>query len=144
MQFLHFADNADIDMNDKYYKLRPLISHLQAKFKLHFVPVQNISHDEAILEYFGHNSMKQKSIRFGYKLWCLNTPEGYLIAFDPYQGKSGKQVEEELAEIFGKSASTVLVLLDQLPEEVKHLPFHITFYNLFTTLDLLIAVKRRG
>ena len=31
MQFLHFTDNSSLDKNDKYCKLRPLITHLQKK-----------------------------------------------------------------------------------------------------------------
>ena len=143
-QFLHFADNTKNDAKDKYYKLRPLISHLQSKFMDHFVPAQNISHDEALVEYFGKNSLKQhiiqKPIRFGYKIWCLNTPEGYLIAFDPYQGKCG-QYDEELAKIWGKSSSTVLRLLGQSPDGKKEFPFHITFDNLLTSFDLLDLIR---
>ena len=53
MRILHFKDNLQIDLDDKYSKLRPLISSLQKKFMLHFVPSQHISHDEAMVEYFG-------------------------------------------------------------------------------------------
>ena len=147
MQFLHFANNFTIDSHDKFFKIRSVINHLQAKFKEYFVPVQNISHDEAIIEYFGRSSMKQhiiqKPIRFGYKVWCLNTPEGYLISFEPYQGKSG-QYDEELAKVYGKSSSTVLSLLSRLPQETQELPFHVTFDNFFTSLDLLVGLKSKG
>ena len=77
--------------NDKYSKLRPFLDHIQEKF------MQNFSHDEAMIEYFGRHSCKQalhKPIRFGYKLWSQNTPSGYLILFDVYQGKSYQGNEE--------------------------------------------------
>ncbi|CAG0899708.1 unnamed protein product [Cyprideis torosa] len=147
MQFLHFADNGNLDKEDKYGKLRPLISHLQLKFMEHFQPTQHLSHDEALIEYFGRSSMKQhiiqKPIRFGYKVWSLNTPEGYLVSFEPYQGKSG-QHDVELGKIFGKCASTVLSLMERLSDDIKDLPFHVTFDNLFTSFDLLVELKRRG
>ena len=72
MRILHFSDNIEINPDDKYTKLHPLISSLQQIFMLHFVPSQHISHDEAMVEYFGKHSCKQairnKPIRFGYKV----------------------------------------------------------------------------
>ena len=43
MKILHFKDNLQIDLDDKYSKLRPLISSLQKKFMLRLVPSQHIS-----------------------------------------------------------------------------------------------------
>ncbi|KAF2357186.1 PiggyBac transposable element-derived protein, partial [Trinorchestia longiramus] len=44
---------------------------------LHFVPTKNVSHDEAMVEYFGKHGCKQairnKPIRFECKVWCQNT-----------------------------------------------------------------------
>lgn len=55
-------------------------------------------HDEAMIEYFGKNCCKQsirnKPKRFGYNVWCQNTAPGYLISFEPYQGKPHKLNEE--------------------------------------------------
>lgn len=76
---------------------------------LHFIPTQNISHDEAMTEYFGKQGCKQ-AVR--YKVWCQNTDYSYLIAFDLYQGiiyNGNPQVESS----FGKCASTVLHLTGQ-------------------------------
>ena len=56
LTMLHFKDNFQINLDDKYSKLRPFISSLQKKFMLHFVPSQHISHDEAMVEYFGKHS----------------------------------------------------------------------------------------
>lgn len=118
MKYLHFQSNLNLDKNDKYCKLRPLFSHFQKKCMANFFPTEPISHDEAMVEYFEKNGCKQsirtKPIRFGYKIWCQNSPFGYLLAFDPYQGK-GFNCDEELEVTFGKCASTVLHLLDQYP-----------------------------
>ena len=98
MKYLHFHPNYNLDKDDKYCKLHPLVAHLQQKFMSHFVPSSYISHDEAMVEYFGKHSCKQairnKPICFGYKLWCQNTPLGYLLNFDLYQGKTYKGNEE--------------------------------------------------
>ena len=109
MKYLHFHPNHNLYKDDKYCKLRPLVAHLQQKFISHFVPSSYISHDEVMVEYFGKHSCKQairnKSIRFGYKVWCQNTPLGYLITFDLYQDKTYKG-NEEMETRFGKCAST--------------------------------------
>ncbi|KAF2892692.1 hypothetical protein ILUMI_13482 [Ignelater luminosus] len=63
-------------------------------------PQKHISFDESMIEYFGKHDCKQcirnKPIRFGFKAWCMNTPEGYLIRFDIYQGKSPNGNSNEL------------------------------------------------
>ena len=85
IQFIHFADNSNLDLSDKYSKVRPLIRILSSRFLSHFQPEQHLSHDEAMIEYFGRHGCKQcirnKPIRFGYKAWCLNTDSGYLVSF---------------------------------------------------------------
>ena len=98
MKRLHFKDNDDLDKNDKYFKLRSFLYHIQEKFMQNFVPSQKISHDEAMIGYFGRHSCKQairiKPIRFGYKVWCENIPSEYLILFEVYQEKSYQGNEE--------------------------------------------------
>ena len=80
----------------------------------HFILVKDISHNGAMVEHFGKHSCKQsipnKLVRFGYKLWCQNTTAGYLVAFDPYQEKTHKG-NTELDEKFGKTPSIVLQLI---------------------------------
>ena len=143
---LHF-NTSDINTSDKYTKLWPLIHHLQKKFMLHFVPTNTISHDEAMVEYFGKHGCKQvirnKPVRFGYKVWCQNTPRGYLCAFDVYQGKT-YQGNDELEGSLGKCPSTVLHLLSFYSEEKKVLPYHFFFDNLFTTFPLLKELLLNG
>ena len=110
MKCLHFQPNSELD-KDKYSKIRPLITHLQKKFVENFIPIEHISHDEAMVEYFGKYgcklSIRNKPIRLGYKVSCHNTTVGYLIAFDLYQGKT-YNCNSELEEKNGKTPSTVL------------------------------------
>ena len=123
------------------------MDHLQAKFLEHFVPLQDLSHDEALIEYFGRNSLKQhiiqKPIRFGYEVMCLNLTQGYLVAFELYQGGKGPY-DEDLVASFGKSAAMVLQLLDKIPDDKKDLLFHITIDDRFTSLNLLCELVKRG
>lgn len=145
---LHFLENTDVDQTDKYAKLRPLISTLQKKFMQHFTPTDEaISHDEAMVEYFGRHGCKQsirdKPIRFGYKIFCQNTPSGYLIAFNPYQGKTF-EADEEMEAKFGKSSSSLLHILDSYPLSKSEYPYHFYCDNYFTSIPLLSELKNRG
>ncbi|XP_068240926.1 piggyBac transposable element-derived protein 3-like [Palaemon carinicauda] len=144
---LHFNTTDNFDKEDKYWKLCPLISYLQKRFMDHFIPSQNISHDEAIVKYFGKHSCKQsvrnKPIRFGYKVWRQNTPSGYLLAFDPYQRKTYKG-NEDIEKKFGKAASTVLYRLEDYSEDKKYLAYHFIFDNYFTSVPLLTELSGKG
>jgi len=83
LRFIHLANNNALDSSDKFAKVWPLINSLNGSFLQHFPIAQQLSVDESMLAYFGHHSAKQfirgKPIRFGYKVWCLTTPLGYLI-----------------------------------------------------------------
>ncbi|KAG8231009.1 hypothetical protein J437_LFUL010025 [Ladona fulva] len=59
-----------MEKNDTFYKVRPMMRKIKQKCLQHFVPSQG------------------KPIRFGYKVWFLNTDTGYLVNFDLYQGKN--------------------------------------------------------
>lgn len=148
MKSLHFISSENLDANDKFAKLRPVISYLQKKFMQHFSPTEEaISHDEAMVEYFGNHGCKQairnKPIRFGYKAFCQNTPAGYLICFEPYQGKTYNG-DEETEQEFGKCASSLLHLLDSYPLSKSNYPYHFYCDNYFTTVPLLVELKNRG
>jgi hypothetical protein len=147
MRFLHFADNTKPDMADKMWKLRPLMKLLQNKFLWLFRPTKQLDYDESMVAYFGRHGCKQfirgKPIRFGYKVWSLNTPSGYLVNFEVYQGKNPNANTMYDVE-FGKAASPLVQMIDQLLPDHKHLPFHFYFDNLFTGMNLLRYLKGRG
>ena len=78
------------DRNDRVYKIMPIIDHLNACFGQFFQPFrQTYFLDEAMEQYYGHHSKKQfirEPIRYGFKLWRLTSPQGYLVKFQPYTG----------------------------------------------------------
>lgn len=96
---------------------------LQKNFLEHFVPFQNLNYDESMVKYFGKHRCKQfirgKPIRFGYKIWCLNTPDGYHVNFDFCQGISPKRniVYENL---FGKCTAPFIKIIEEFPKEKKN------------------------
>lgn len=90
-RYFHLNDNLNIDPSDKVYKVRPLLDHLNEKFRKLAQPFGNsFSLDEAMEPYFGHHFMKQfikgKPIRYGYKIWCLTRASGFLVRFIVYTG----------------------------------------------------------
>ena len=92
-KYSHFSDNSCLDKDDKFSKLRPLIKYLNSKYldliEKHLP--QQLCIDEAMIPCFGKHSAKQfiqnKPIKYGYKCWCLCDRLGYLIQFEPYQGR---------------------------------------------------------
>lgn len=147
MRFLHFAENTQIDTKDKLWKLRPVVNILKRKYQENYVPTANLNYDESMIEYFGKHGCKQfirgKPIRFGFKNWCLNTPNGYLLDFEIYQGRSVNE-NSKYDKLVGKAASPLMKMIDDMPQSVQSLPMRFYFDNLFTSFELLSELKRRG
>jgi len=145
---LHFSKYEYVFFHFRFKKARLLIKHLQAKFSECFVPEQELSHDEAMIKYFGKNGLKQsitnKPIRFGFKVWVLATVSGYVVSFEPYQGKGISVNAEENVRIVGAAAASVLDLLDKLPREKLDLPFHIFGDNFFSSHKLLEVLGEKN
>ncbi|KAJ8946657.1 hypothetical protein NQ314_008829 [Rhamnusium bicolor] len=59
---IHFADNNNIDRNDKMYKLRPITDMLKKTFLEHFIPEQNLAYDESMIRYFGTTGASSLSV----------------------------------------------------------------------------------
>jgi len=127
-RYMHVADNSKPNLNDKMWKLQPLLEKFREIFKALYIPEKDLSYDEAMIPYFGKHSCKQfirgKPVRFGYKVWCLSTPRGYLIDFEIYQGKG--------PYCNNKCAAPLVSMIDRLPENVKSLPMNFHFDNFFT------------
>ena len=85
---LQLADNTQIT-GHRYYKVRVLFEKLNFNFK-QYGSFVNHSVDESINPYYGKHGTKQfirgKSIRLGFKLWCITSSEGYLLHAEPYWG----------------------------------------------------------
>ena len=112
---------------------------LKKRFLKYFPVSQNLSVDEAMIPYFGRHGAKQflrlKPVRFGYKIWCVCTPNGYLVNFEPYQGAGAGE-----AGTLGVGGSVVLRLVDDLP---KH-SFSIYTDNFFTSIPLINNLAGKG
>lgn len=150
LRYLHFADNYKLNQDDKLAKVRPLFSMLNEKFVKYWVPEENLDVDESMAPYYGHHGAKQfirgKPIRYGFKVWCLNTPNGYLVQMEPYQGAGTVQMRPNL----GMGGSVVMELASVLSDTglsdslTPEQHFSIYFDNLFTSPALLTELKKEG
>ncbi|KAG5886598.1 hypothetical protein JTB14_001022 [Gonioctena quinquepunctata] len=135
-----------MDPNDKAWKIRHVMEMLEEKCATNIVPEKHLTYDESMVKYYGKHGCKQfiqgKPIRFGYKMWCLNTKDGYLDNFELYQGKNVKSNNDY--ETFGKAASPLLVLLDELSDEKRKLRYILYVDNLFSGSALFSFLRSRG
>lgn len=133
-KFLHIADNNLIDEDPqirKVFKIKPIIDHLQTKFKSVYIPGKNISVDESLMGWKGRLSWKQyipsKRKRFGIKFFILcESATGYVYNFLIYTwadtNYGPKYNEEPIA------TRIVLALSDTLLNK-GHCLFLDNFYN---------------
>ena len=90
-RYLHLADNNALNSSDKFAKVRPFFNVINKQCIFNYQPTQYVSVDESMVSYFGKHEAKQyihgKLIKFGFKLWVMETLLGYYIQFRPYAGK---------------------------------------------------------
>ena len=99
--------------------------------------------DEAVIPYFDKRSAKQlfrgRPIRFGFKMWVLTTPLGYVLQFEAYQGARDRQNTQDL--VWG--GSVVIDLISEFQEEIGS-SYYLTFDNLFTSYNLVDCLTSKG
>lgn len=143
-KYLHLANNENIDMNDKMYKLRPIIEKLNAKFQQWGIFHKHLSIDEAMVKYYGHHSSKQfirgKPVRFGYKDWMLCSSTGYCYKFDIYCGAK-QQLQQEKYKGLPLGSKVVLELLEAVKNPANHILY---FDNFFTSHSLMKTLRDYG
>ena len=140
---LHAANNDELPDGDKYGKVRPLFDLLNERFQRYAINSEDYSIDESMVPYFGKHGCKQyirgKPIRWGFKVWCGTTKEGYCVWFSPYQGRDEQLNEPQ----WGLGASVVLKFADIL-QAMGRENAQLFFDNFFTGIPLLEELKRRG
>ena len=105
--FIHFADNYSLNTIDKFAKVRQLYDITNKTLKQFGFFHSHYSIDEQMVPYTGKNSSKQtirtKTIRFGYKNFAICSDDGYPYFIDPYcsakysGGKASKNLTARLA-----------------------------------------------
>ena len=89
-KYLHMADNDALPQNDKYGKIRPVYDIPNNKLKQFGVFASTLCVDEQMIPYFGRHSgkmyMRDKPVKFGYKMWILASSSGYPFEMIMYAG----------------------------------------------------------
>jgi len=138
IKYIHIADNANLPPGDRFAKVRPLFTAMNETFLAAFPQQQHLAVDESMVPYYGRHSLKQyireKPIRFGYKVWSLNTPLGYCVQLDPYQGAGVKDAS------LGLGGSVVMNQIKPLPVDA----YKLYFDNFFTSLRLVDALSLKN
>ena len=94
-----------------------------------------------MIPYLGKHETKQficgKSIRFGFKLWCLASTVGYLPHTAPHCGAGSKLPDL----VLGQDADVVLNLAEKGGLSYG---FSVTIKNLFNSFSLLKELSKGG
>ena len=113
LQYLHLADNNNLNPSDKFSKVNPLLQMINESCLQNFILEKNVSIDESMVPYYGRHVCKQyiqnKPVKFGYKLLVAATPLGYAIQFYPYTGK-----DDNYSKDIGLGGSVVMTLMSKL------------------------------
>nr|XP_040567976.1 uncharacterized protein LOC121117599 [Lepeophtheirus salmonis] len=95
-----------------------------------------------MVPYYGRHSCKQyiknKPVKFGYKIWPAATTLGYAVEFYTYAGKDSSYNTD-----IGLGGSVIINLVSKLPK-VPDSNYHIVMYNFFTSPRLLRLLQGNG
>ena len=136
LKVLHFSDNdkalpRDDPKYDRAYKVRWLITYLNARYQLCMENDSHQSIDEKMIKFKGRNIMRQyvknKPIKWGFKNWFrCDARTGYVYEFDVYTGR------KDMKEV-GLGEGVVL----QLTKRLEDTYCKVFFDNFFTSPRLL-------
>lgn len=136
--------SADHPNHDRLYKIRPLITSLQAKFKS--IPLkENLSVDEQICPTKARSYLKMymplKPHKWGYKIFVLCDVSGFSYNFEVYSGLENSSDQRLPSEpILGACANVVMRLSRCIPEKNN---YKLYFDNYYTTLALMVELAKK-
>ena len=91
--FLHVVtpEEEELANGDRLRKLRPYLDHLKTNCLTYYQPLQCLSVDERMVKSKSRSHMVQymrnKPVKWGFKLWVLADTSGYTINFNVCTGK---------------------------------------------------------
>jgi Transposase IS4 len=87
----------------------------------------NLSIDEHMVPYFGRHTCKMfmqgKHVRFGFKIWCIFSSDGYLFNFIPYAGRN-----DSLDPELGLGGGVVMQLLSVVSNPLQYAIYFDNFF----------------
>lgn len=139
----HMMDNNEMDVSDRFAKVRPLLDALNQKYKQFGIFTTYLSIDEQMIPYFGRHNCKMfirgKPIRFGFKYWCICSDTGYLFEASPYAGAAS-----DYDKSVGLGASVVFKLLESVTNPENHAVYFDNFFSSYYLFCLLNERKFRA
>ena len=128
---------------DRLFIIRPLLQHLNEKFRALYRPGKNISVDESMIPFKGHLSwiqqMPQKPVKVGIKVFVVaDSQTGYCWNFEIYVGKTGAQYDD--VGDLGKTDQIVVGLV----KELAHKGYTLYMDNFYTSVPLAIFLQAQG
>lgn len=144
-RYVHFTDNSEADLSDRYYKIRPVIERVRTQC-LSVEEENAFSIDEMIIPYKGKKagSRRQynpnKPCRWGFKNLVRAGVSGIIYDFMLYAGDDTfKDIEfEDEEENLGVGAKTVLALC----KTIKNPASVVYFDNWFSSLELVYLLRQ--
>jgi len=95
--FLHVAtpQEEEASPEDHLRKLRPFLEHLKSNCLTYYQPLQHLSVDERMVKSKPRchtvQYMRNKPVKWGFKLWVLADTTGYTVDFNIYTRKGGAE-----------------------------------------------------
>ena len=139
-QYLHLVDNTQAvphdDPNyDPLFKVRPLLTMVNANSMRAYVPGRELSIDEAMIGFKGRSLLKQympgKPTKWGIKVWQLSeSATGYTSKFQVYTGRREANLGAN-----GRGLGHRVVV--DLASPFFNKNYHLYFDNFFTSLPLM-------
>ncbi|KAL6416736.1 hypothetical protein ACFW04_013189 [Cataglyphis niger] len=90
LRMLHFVNNENANIEDRLYKIAPIIQKLKENYAKYYNPPEIICIDESIIPFRGRvvfrQYIKQKRHRYGVKVFKLCFKPGYTYNFEIYCG----------------------------------------------------------
>ncbi|CAB3229530.1 unnamed protein product [Arctia plantaginis] len=134
----HVSDVSNDDKTDKLYKIRDMLSMITVNFQNILNPGKYVVIDETMIPWRGRLGFRQyiknKSHRYGVKLYKLCTPEGYTYQIEIYTGKTDQKKEVD------HSQKVVLRLMNNLIEQGR-IVIVDNFYTSVTLAEKLLSQK---
>ncbi|KAG8239742.1 hypothetical protein J437_LFUL018438 [Ladona fulva] len=135
-KYIHISDislekNPKDEDYDILQKVRPLLTVMDT-FHHKYNPRRELGIDEAMVAFKGHHYKKQymkgKPTKWGFKIWILASPHGYVLQGNVYLGKKEKRNKDMLL-----GSQMVINLL----EKQLGLNHHVYFDSFFSSVGLV-------
>lgn len=145
-KYMHFSDNSNVDPNDRYCKIRPIMEHVR-KNCLRIEPENSFSIDEMMVPYKGTRAgsrrqyIKNKPHPWGFKFFVRAGVSGIVYDFFPYAGETTFDdviFTDTENKYFGLTEKCVLRVSKTIENPALTTLF---FDNWFTSLELISYLR---